>query len=225
MFLFGDEDISRGHTIKRLVRIIFSARWRIRRRLRRPERRTAPALAASPHAGSRIRSSMQICTPGSGWHVITVSAFDTAAYTGEKVPEELLPLLVSPEWVEERKIRRGVNSPIDQYFVDHGAGLLAALRVWGKSRRKSQADIRTLIDLADAVMLEKLAEVLAHSHDPDDLHASVKLEAIALAPRPQLNATLDFARKGFNRADKGRGRRGPSITRGPVDVLHAVHTL
>jgi hypothetical protein len=24
---------------------------------------------------------------------------------GEEVPEELLPLLVSPEWVEERKIR------------------------------------------------------------------------------------------------------------------------
>ena len=43
-----------------------------------------------------------ICKPGSGWHVETISAFDTPAYTGEKVPEELLPLLVSPEWVEER---------------------------------------------------------------------------------------------------------------------------
>jgi hypothetical protein len=46
--------------------------------------------------------------------VITVSAFDTPAYTGEKVPEELLPLLVSREWVEERKIRWGVTSPIYQ---------------------------------------------------------------------------------------------------------------
>jgi hypothetical protein len=78
-------------------------------------------------------------------------------------------------------IRWGVNSPIDQYFVDHGAGLLAALRVWGKSRRKTEADIRALIDLADAVTLENLAEVLAHSHDPDDLHASVQLEAIGFA--------------------------------------------
>jgi hypothetical protein len=34
-----------------------------------------------------------------------------------KVPEELLPLLVSPEWVEERKIRWGVNSPIYQSKV------------------------------------------------------------------------------------------------------------
>jgi hypothetical protein len=59
----------------------------------------------------------QICKPGSGWHVITVSAFDTPAYTGEKVPEELLPLLVSPEWVEERKIRWGVTSPIYQSKV------------------------------------------------------------------------------------------------------------
>jgi hypothetical protein len=39
----------------------------------------------------------QICKPGSGWHVITVSAFDTPAYNGEKVPEELLPLLFRPK--------------------------------------------------------------------------------------------------------------------------------
>ena len=45
--------------------------------------------------------------------------------------------------------------------------------------------------------LENLAEVLAHSHDPDELHASVQLEAIAFAPSPQLYAALDFARKGL----------------------------
>jgi hypothetical protein len=59
----------------------------------------------------------QVCKPGSGWVVKRISAFDTPAYTGEKVPEELLPLLVSPEWVEERKIRWGVNSPIYQSKV------------------------------------------------------------------------------------------------------------
>jgi hypothetical protein len=37
--------------------------------------------------------------------VITASAFDTPAYTEEEVPEDLLPLLVSPGWVEERKLR------------------------------------------------------------------------------------------------------------------------
>jgi hypothetical protein len=44
-------------------------------------------------------------------------AFDTPAYTGEQVPAELLPLLVSPEWVEERKVRWGVTSPIYQSKV------------------------------------------------------------------------------------------------------------
>ena len=83
------------------------------------------------------------------------------------------------------------------YFVDHGAGLLAALRVWGESRRKTDADLRALIDSADAATLENIAEVLAHSHDPDELHASVQLEAVAFAPPPQLHATLDFARKGI----------------------------
>jgi hypothetical protein len=58
-----------------------------------------------------------ICKPGSGWHVETISAFDTPAYTGERVLEDLLPLLVSPEWVEERKLRWGVTSPIYQSKV------------------------------------------------------------------------------------------------------------
>ena len=83
------------------------------------------------------------------------------------------------------------------YFVDHGAGLLAALRVWGESRRMIDADLRALIDYADAATLEDIAEMLAHSHNPDELHASVQLEAIAFAPPPQLYATLDFARKGL----------------------------
>lgn len=41
-----------------------------------------------------------ICKPGSGWHVETISAFDTPAYTGEKVPEELLPM-----WIEAAQKR------------------------------------------------------------------------------------------------------------------------
>jgi hypothetical protein len=59
----------------------------------------------------------QVCKPGSGWVVKRISAFDTHAYTGEKVPEDQLALLVSPEWVEERKIRWGVTSPIYQSKV------------------------------------------------------------------------------------------------------------
>jgi hypothetical protein len=58
-----------------------------------------------------------VCKPGSGWQVLQVSAFDTPAFTGEEVPADLLPLLVSPEWVEERKKRWGVTSPIYQSKV------------------------------------------------------------------------------------------------------------
>lgn len=54
----------------------------------------------------------EVCKPGSGWNVIKISVFDTPAFTGEKVPDVLLDLLVSPEWVEERKKRWGEGSPI-----------------------------------------------------------------------------------------------------------------
>jgi hypothetical protein len=83
------------------------------------------------------------------------------------------------------------------YFVDHAAGLLAALRVWGQFRRMSDIDLQALIDLADAATLEHIADVLAHSHDPDELHASVALEAIAFASPHQLHETLELARKGL----------------------------
>jgi hypothetical protein len=53
-----------------------------------------------------------ICRPGSGWKHHKVSAFDTPAFTGEKVPEELLQVLVSKMWVDERKKRWGETSPL-----------------------------------------------------------------------------------------------------------------
>jgi hypothetical protein len=44
------------------------------------------------------------------WHKIKISAFDTPNFTGEKIPEELKPLLIQPEWVERQKISWGVDS-------------------------------------------------------------------------------------------------------------------
>lgn len=58
-----------------------------------------------------------ICKPGSGWNVIPISVFDTPAFTGEEVPERLLEMLPSQEWVEERKKRWGENSPTYQSKV------------------------------------------------------------------------------------------------------------
>ncbi len=83
------------------------------------------------------------------------------------------------------------------YFVEHGAVLLAALRLWAERRQKSDGDLRALIDSANAATLENIAEELAKSHSPDELLASVQLEGIAYETPRQLYDTLDFARKGL----------------------------
>jgi hypothetical protein len=83
------------------------------------------------------------------------------------------------------------------YFVEHGAVLLAALRLWAEPRREKDADLRALINSASARTLVIIARELAESHSPDELHASVQLEGIAYEPRRQLSDTLDFARKGL----------------------------
>jgi hypothetical protein len=83
------------------------------------------------------------------------------------------------------------------YFVEHGAVLLAALRLWAEPRQKTDGDLRALIDSASPMMLERIASELAENRDPDELHASVQLEGIAYAPLPSLSDTLDFARKGL----------------------------
>lgn len=59
----------------------------------------------------------KVCRPGSGWHVIEVSSFDTPAFTGEPVPEGLLDLLPSKQWVEDAKARWGEASPLYQSKV------------------------------------------------------------------------------------------------------------
>jgi hypothetical protein len=83
------------------------------------------------------------------------------------------------------------------YFVEHGAVLLAALRLWAEPRQKTDGDLRALIDSASPMMLERIASELAENRDPDELHASVQLEGIAYEPRRQLSDTLDFARMGL----------------------------
>lgn len=50
--------------------------------------------------------------PGSDWHNIKISAFDTPAYTGEAVPRGLLLDLVSRDWVKARAKDWGVTSPL-----------------------------------------------------------------------------------------------------------------
>ena len=58
-----------------------------------------------------------ICKPGSGWHVIRVDGLETPNFTDEQVSTELSDLLLSTQWVEERKKRWGESSPIYQSKV------------------------------------------------------------------------------------------------------------
>ena len=53
----------------------------------------------------------RVCKPGSGWAIHQISAFDTPNFTDEPVPDSLRPLLLSPEWVEDKQKRWGTESP------------------------------------------------------------------------------------------------------------------
>jgi hypothetical protein len=53
----------------------------------------------------------KLCRPGSGWHVIPVSALDLPAFTGEPCPPEVLKLLTGKLWVEERQKEWGESDP------------------------------------------------------------------------------------------------------------------
>jgi hypothetical protein len=54
----------------------------------------------------------QVCRVDSGWSVLKIAASDTPNFSGEDVPPEIKPLLISPLWVEERRIEWGADSPL-----------------------------------------------------------------------------------------------------------------
>jgi hypothetical protein len=45
----------------------------------------------------------KVCRPGSGYNVISISAFETPNFTGEEIPEALGKVLVGHTWVEEKR--------------------------------------------------------------------------------------------------------------------------
>ena len=53
----------------------------------------------------------QVCRVDSGWSVLRIAASDTPNFSGEDVPPEIKPLLISPLWVEERRIEWDADSP------------------------------------------------------------------------------------------------------------------
>lgn len=54
----------------------------------------------------------RVCAPGSGWHVIGISAYDSPNLTGEPVPPAVAQALVSAEWVEEKRREWGEDNPL-----------------------------------------------------------------------------------------------------------------
>lgn len=67
----------------------------------------------------------KVCTPGSGWHAIGISAFDSPNLSGEQVPEKVALSLVSREWVEEKRREWGEDNPLyrskvlGEFSADH----------------------------------------------------------------------------------------------------------
>lgn len=54
----------------------------------------------------------KINDPGSGWHVIRISAFDSPNLTGETVSERISQSLISAEWVAEKAAEWGEDNPV-----------------------------------------------------------------------------------------------------------------
>jgi hypothetical protein len=106
----------------------------------------------------------KICQPGSGWNVIKIDALESPLFTREacepfpelvalmeseeipfsteEVPEELLPMLVSPMWVAERIKRWGAKSPIFEakvrgLFPEIGDDILITPRMIREAQERS----------------------------------------------------------------------------------------
>jgi len=67
------------------------------------------AIGNPDNAASHFR---RVCIPGSGWHQLSISAFDSPNLTGEDVPQDMAAALVGREWVEEKGREWGTENPV-----------------------------------------------------------------------------------------------------------------
>jgi hypothetical protein len=96
-----------------------------------------------------------VCKPGSGWNVIGIAAHESPNFTDEPVPDHIRPLLLSPEWVEDKKRRWGVESPRYQSkvlgeFPDVGQDTLISPRLIEAAQERA-LDLES--DLGSALIL------------------------------------------------------------------------
>lgn len=85
----------------------------------------AESVASNKHARILVIGNPDVpegefydaCQEDSPYHVIKIGYHDTPAFTGEQVPEEVLDVLISPEWVESRRSAWGEESALFQAKV------------------------------------------------------------------------------------------------------------
>lgn len=65
----------------------------------------------NPDPGTEYGEFYQRCQPSSGWHTIHIDGYETPNFTGEDVPEDMAAGLLSPTWVEARKLDWGEKDP------------------------------------------------------------------------------------------------------------------
>lgn len=106
----------------------------------------------------------QVCTdPRLGWEVLHVSAEDTPNFTGEYVPDNVRPLLVSKLWAREQRERYGEGSAeylgrVLGVFPSIAAQTVVTMEMYRAASRRPQVDGPT-----DA--LARLAAAAAGGYD------------------------------------------------------------
>lgn len=173
----------------------------------------------------------RVCTTEPGWKRFKVSAFDTPAFTGEKVPKAMLNALVSREWVEDKRLRWGENNPLYQAkvlaeFADDGDSLIplswitAANRrwmAWDEAGRPPQPGRMVLgVDVArfgedKTCIAHRHGDVIAQldRHAKLDTTQTTSLVQAAMHRQPQAVAIVDVIGVGAGVVDQLRAAGNP----------------
>lgn len=102
--------------------------------------------------GSYFHSIFKKPKEQSVWERMTISSFDTPAFTGEKVPQTILDNLASRKWVEDRAKEWGVDSPRYQ------------AKVLGEFADQSEATLFSQTTINNGIDAEKTPDDLVPIH-------------------------------------------------------------
>ena len=140
----------------------------------------------------------KVCTPGSGWNVIGVSAFETPNFTDEVVPPEIERSLIAKEWAEDRANVWGIDSPIyiskvlGEFPVDSEDGVIPGSFVAGcrvlADEKMNETPVVLGVDVGDTtdrtVVVERHGQrvhrVYTIDHRSDSMNAVGEIAAIAM---------------------------------------------